>query len=68
MLTENNAKLENAAVENDDPTDAMKAIDAELNKVKFKAFGKVKIRNQPKGNKELQELQKTKGELIIKKK
>ena len=63
MLTENNEKLENAAVENDDPTEAMKVIDAELNKVKYKAFGKVKIRNQPKGNKELQNLQRKKLKL-----
>ena len=66
MLTEKNEKLEEAAVVNADPTEAMKAIDAELNKVKFKAFGKVKIRNQPKGNKELQKLFKKKSELIIK--
>ena len=38
MLNEKNEKLENAAVENDDPTEAMKVIDAELNKVKYKAF------------------------------
>ena len=65
MLTEKNEKLENAAVNNMEPTEAMKVIDAELNKAKFKAFGKVKIRNKPKGNKELENLQKKKNDIIM---
>ena len=42
-MTENNEKLENAAKENEDTTKAMKVIGDELTKVKFEAFGKVKV-------------------------
>ena len=43
----------------------MKVIDDELNKAKCKAFGKVKIRNKPKGNKELENLQKKKNNIVM---
>ena len=51
MMTENNKKMENAVTMNDDPTAAMKTLDDELNKVKYKAFGKVKFQNCVKTSK-----------------
>ena len=65
MLTENNKNIEDAVTKNDDPTVAMKAFDKELNKVKFKSFGRVKYRNGVKTNKELQELQIRKNDCIL---
>ena len=64
MLTENNANLENAAIDNDDPTKAMKVIDNTITKSKFKAFGKVKVSNKTKVNKELEKLLNEKCEII----
>ena len=64
-MTENNEKLENAAIENEDTTKAMKVIGDELTKVKFKAFGKVKVSNTAKANEELEKLQKKKCVAIM---
>ena len=64
-MTENNEKLDNAAIENEDTTKAMKVIGDELTKVEFKAFGKVKVSNTAKANEELEKLQKKKCVAIM---
>ena len=64
-MTENNDKLENAAIENEDTTKAMKVIGDELTKAKFKSFGKVKVSNTAKANEDLEKLQKKKCDVII---
>ena len=47
-----------------DPTIMMNDIDKELNKVKFKAFGKVTVRNELKTTKEMKKVQSEKKELL----
>ena len=60
-LTEDNCKLMDVAEDiSGDPTHMMKKIDKELNRIKFIAFGKVKVGQKPKINRELEELQKEK--------
>ena len=61
-LTEDNAKLREIAedTEEDNPDTIMTAIDKELNRVKFVAFGKVKVKQKPKADKVLVELQQKK--------
>ena len=61
-LTENNEKFNEVARDciEDDPNQLMKVIDKELNRIKFKAFGKVKIKLKPKADKILAELQEQK--------
>ena len=60
-LTTANAILDEVSNEvNGDPDDMMIRIENEMNKVKFKAFGKVKIRNKNKSNKILTDLQNQK--------
>ena len=44
----------------------MKVIDKELNKVKYKSFGKVTVRNNPKSNKEIKKLQEEKLDILNK--
>ena len=66
MITENNKKLENAVNENTNPTLAMKGIDDELKKAKFKAFGKVKVNKKQKINEDILNLNKKKVETIEK--
>ena len=44
----------------DDPNQLMKVIDKELNRIKFKDFGKVKVRQKPKADRILAELQEQK--------
>ena len=60
-LTEDNLKLEEVAKDtSDDPDQMMKKIDKELNRIKYVSFGKVKIRQKPKLNKVLENLQSEK--------
>ena len=58
-LTENNAKLEQIAEDTveDNPDKIMAAIDKEIDRVKFVAFGKVKVKSKPTVDKALMELQ-----------
>ena len=65
-LTEANDRLK-AAADNttDTTTKLMSDIEKELTKVKFKAFGKVKVRSRPKEDRILSELQKEKELLTI---
>ena len=66
MLTENNQKLEDAIQQSDDPTEAMKILDDAMNEAKYRSFGKVKVRNSVKGNKEIMDLQKRKVDAVEK--
>ena len=67
-LTEVNEKFKNIADENTmNPTQLMEEINKEVTKVKFRAFGKVTVRNDLKTNKELKTLQKEKFDLLKKK-
>ena len=61
-MTENNVKLREIAEDTieDNPDKIMTAIRKELDKVKFAAFGKVKVKLKPKADKELVNLQKQK--------
>ena len=68
-LTEENDKFKKIA--NDDennPTKLMEELDKELTKVKFRAFGKVTVRNELRTSKELKTLQKEKFDLMKNKK
>ena len=49
---------------NENTTEVMKQINNELDKVKFKSFGKVTVRNELKTTKELKNLQEEKIEVI----
>ena len=53
-------------VENEEtnPTKLMNVIEKELNKVKFKSFGKVTVRNELKTTKEIKKLQNKKVEVL----
>ena len=65
--TDVNEKFKNIANENAlNPTQLMDEIDKEVTKVKFRAFGKVTVRNDLKTNKELKALQKDKFDLLKK--
>ena len=60
-LTEENPKLEEVAKDtSNDPDQMMNKLDKELNRIKYISFGKVKIRQKPKCNKELENLQNEK--------
>ena len=62
-MTKNNSKLENIANNSiDDPDIVMNAIERELNSVKFKAFGKVKVKSK-KTKDDLDKLVEKKQEL-----
>ena len=64
-LTEDNEKFRKIANDdNKNPTQMTESIDKELTKVKFRAFGKVTVRNDLKTNKELKTLQKEKFNLL----
>ena len=64
-LTEDNEKFRRIANdENKNPTQMTEEIDKELTKVKFRAFGKVTVRNDLKTNKELKTLQTEKFNLL----
>ena len=52
--------------DNENPTEVMKVIENELNKVKYKSFGKVTVRNNPKSNKEIKKLQEEKLDILNK--
>ena len=60
LTTDNKILDEVANDETDNPDILMNKIDKELTKVKFAAFGKVKVRENPKISKELVKLQKEK--------
>ena len=53
-------------IENEEtnPTKLMNVIEKELNKVKFKSFGKVTVRNELKTTKEIKKLQNKKIEVL----
>ena len=57
-MTDENTKFDEVAKDtSEEPDMMMKKIDKELNRIKYISFGKVKIRQKPKGNKELENLQ-----------
>ena len=59
------ARLEDIAkVECEAPDKIMKKIDTELDKIKFQAFGKVKLHSKPLICKELEALQKEKNDIV----
>ena len=64
-LTEDNDVLKKT-IENEEtnPTKLMNVIEKELNKVKFKSFGKVTVRNELKTTKEIKKLQNKKIEVL----
>ena len=64
-LTEENENLKKVIQDDaENPTELMNTIDKELTKVKFKAFGKVTVKNDLKTSKELKNLQAEKFKLI----
>ena len=64
-LTEENENLKKVIQDDaENPTKLMKHIDKELTKVKFKAFGKVIVKNDLRTTDELKNLQANKFELI----
>ena len=61
MLTEENTKFNEVAEDvHSDPDELMTKISKELNRVKYVSFGKVKIRQKPKVNKVIEQLQEEK--------
>ena len=64
-LTPNNRVLDEIASSVDsEPENVMKKLDQELKKIKFEAFGKVKVRLLSKSDKELAELHRKKASLL----
>ena len=68
MITENNKKLLKVSDDDDDVDSSvmMKKIHNEMEKAKYKAFGKVKVHSKPKSNECLEELNNEKIEVIEK--
>ena len=65
-LSENNDNLKKIAKDyTNNPTVLMDKIEKEMKKVKFKAFGKVSVRNNLRSNKDLKSLQKQKLSLNL---
>ena len=67
-LTNNNAKLEEVTQEGiDNATEAMKKISKAIDKSKFQAFGKVKVKDTPLYKKEIDALYTKKTKLLLEK-
>ena len=64
-ITNDNSKLKEVSkTDSEDTTDIMKQIEKEVEKAKFKSFGKVKVGKAMKSSKEVKSLNKKKAEVI----